>query len=675
MKSNNFHLRQWQKNALPGYIERFENQKIELTVAYQGTGKTLYTALCFVGAILGDESIKYLSTNEIANRFRKANTSEYFVIVFIPNRSVVDSTIEAWGSLGVRLRTCRNERLTSPSDMIKGGCDGLICCYQQAVSNGYSSIGEWTEKNALNNFIKKSPNIKICGVLDECHKLTISPKKDNTNAKYFVLNQHLFYRLHLVTGTPTKIGCSSDSQKNYNRTPFCKYSEDDDIIPDTLYTQEDAIRDGCIVKTLPLVYPIESAEVEIDGAKFALTIEDVVWYANNYSKNRPEDKQRISQIFDAFNAIYKSKKVWEPLLHLGNKQLNKTRECYSKAKGIIFTPSCESAISVHELLGDRSVLCLGKKSKPKTNSINHRFVNSEKLRSWLKENSDIVDWIVTCEALEQGFDYPDCKVQILIPRLDFLTLIKFSQIMGRINRAITGYPNLEAVCISIDYPVIVDLFNLAQDSEFGLCREIIYVNDILDLHNIKAVEKAKKKFKDFLEGKGDENSIEVNYVVMSHCANKIENREKIYSTGSLFKRNPDVIEVKSFWANLQDIVFGNDDANKQQICPPRDAGVYVARNSKTGEVLYVGSSSDLRKRLSRGRWYKENKEWIKVEGIDNIYLNWYETDDYKDREDLLKDELKPKYDKEKTRHDSIIKTDSYKLWEKMWNYGRQECGG
>ena len=671
MKSNNFRLRQWQKDALPGYIERFKEQKTELTVAYQGTGKTLYTALCFVGAVLGDENIKYLSTNEIATRFRKANTGEYFVIVFIPNKSVIDSTIEAWGSLGIRLRTCRNKRLTSPSDMINKGYGGLICCYQQAISNGFSSTGEWT-KNALNSFFKRSPNIKIYGVLDECHELSISPKKDSTTAIYFVLNQHLFYRLHLVTGSPTKIGCSSDSQKNYSRIPFCKYSKDGDIIPDTLYTQEDAIRDGCIVKTIPLVYPIKFAEVGIDGVKFLLTTEDIVWYANNYSKNRPEDKQRISQIFDVFNEIYKSKKVWEPLLRLGNNQLTETKKNYSKAKGIIFTPSCESAINVHTLLGNRSVLCLGE--KPETISINHRFIKSEKLRSWLKENSDTIDWIVTCEALKQGFDFPDCKVQILVPRIDFLTLIKFSQIAGRINRAINGYPNLDAVCISIDYPVIVDLFNLAQDSEFGLCREIVYVNDILNLHNIKAVEKAKKKFKDFLEEKEDENNIEVNYVVISHHANKIENRERIYSTGSLFKRNPGVIEVKSFWANLQDIIFGNDDANKQQICPPRDAGVYVARNSKTGEVLYVGSSSDLRERLSRGRWYKENKEWIKVEGIANIYLAWYETDDYKDTEDLLKDELKPKYDKEKTRHDSIVKTDSYKLWKKMWDYGRQEYG-
>lgn len=625
--------------------------------------------MCFVGAVLGDKNIQHQSTNQIAARFKRANTGKYFVIIFIPNKSVIDSTIEAWGLLGVRLKTCRNERLTSPIDMINKGCDGLICCYQQATFNGYSSTKEWTEKNALNNFIKRSPSIEIYGVLDECHELTINPKKDNKPATYFVLNQHLFYRLHLVTGSPTKIGCSSDSQKNYSRIPFCRYSDEGDILPDTLYTQEDAIRDGCIVKTLPIVYPIKFAEVEINGVKFILTTEDIVWYANNYSKNRPEDKQRRSQIFNVFNEIYKSEKIWEPLLHLGNKQLTKTKKHYQKAKGIIFTPSCESAISVHELLGDRSVLCLGK--KPGTSSINHRFVKSEKLRTWLKENSDTVDWIVTCEALKQGFDFPDCKVQILIPRIDFLTLIKFSQITGRINRAISGYPNLNAVCISIDYPVIVDLFNLAQDSEFGLCREIVYVSDTLDLHNIKAVEKSKKKFKDFLEGKEDGNSIEVNYVVISHRANKIENRERIYSAGSLFKRNPDAIEVKSFWANLQDIVFGNDDANKQQICPPREAGVYVARNSKTNEVLYVGSSSDLRERLSRGRWYKENKEWIKVEGINNIYLAWHETDDYKDIEDLLKDELKPKYDKEKTRHNSILNTDAYKQWKRTWHHRKQ----
>lgn len=672
MKSNNFHLRQWQKDAFPGYIERFKEQKTELTVAYQGTGKTLYSAICFVGAVLGDESIKYLSTNQIASRFKKANTGEYFVIVFIPSKSVVDSTAEAWGSLGIRLKTCCNQGLTSPLDMINKGYDGLICCYQQAISNGYSSTREWTE-NALNSFFKRSPNIKIYGVLDECHELSISPKKDNKTATYFLLNQYLFYRLHLVTGSPTKIGCSSDSQKNYSKIPFCRYSEDGDIIPDTLYTQEDAIRDGCIVKTLPIVYPIKFAEVEINGVKFILTTEDIVWYANNYSKNRREDKQRINQIFDVFNEIYKSEKIWEPLLYLGNKQLTKTKKHYSKSKGIIFTPSCESAINVHKLLGNRSVLCLGE--KPKTNSINHRFVKSEKLRSWLKENSDTVDWIVTCEALKQGFDFPDCKVQILIPRIDFLTLIKFSQITGRINRAINGYPNLEAVCISIDYPVIVDLFNLSQDSEFGLCREIVYVSDTLDLHNIKAVEKSKKKFKDFLEGKEDENSIEVNYVVISHRSNKIENRERIYSTGSLFRRNPDVIEVKSFWANLQDVIFGNDDANPKQICPPRDAGVYVVRNSKTAEVLYVGSSSDLMQRLCKSsRWYNENKEWIKPEGIENIYLSWHETDDYADIEDLLKDELKPKYDKEKTRHNSILNTDAYKQWKKMWNHGKEGYG-
>lgn len=36
IQSNRLYLRQWQKDALPGYLKRLDKHQVELTAAYQG---------------------------------------------------------------------------------------------------------------------------------------------------------------------------------------------------------------------------------------------------------------------------------------------------------------------------------------------------------------------------------------------------------------------------------------------------------------------------------------------------------------------------------------------------------------------------------------------------------------------------------------------------------------
>ena len=237
--------------------------------------------------------------------------------------------------------------------------------------------------------------------------------------------------------------------------------------------------------------------------------------------------------------------------------------------------------------------------------------------------------------------------------------------MGRVNRAISGYPDLEAVCITVKYPILEDFFNIAQNSEFGLCRETIYVNEILDWHNIKALERSEEKLRELIDGKEDK-VVEVNYIEISHDAENPNQYNQIkHDYGSPLAQNPDEIEIRSCWGSLLDILYGNSDASKR-ISPPMSAGVYIARNVKTSEVLYVGSSSCLRNRLCpKSRWYKDERWWVEIEGIQNIFLTWYETDNFLDTEDELKDILKPKYDQEKRR------TKSYEKWEKLWSHRRK----
>jgi hypothetical protein len=62
MITNKTYLRDWQKRALPGYLSRIDNFS-ELTGAYQGSGKTLYTALCYVSSVLKNSNIKVVIKN------------------------------------------------------------------------------------------------------------------------------------------------------------------------------------------------------------------------------------------------------------------------------------------------------------------------------------------------------------------------------------------------------------------------------------------------------------------------------------------------------------------------------------------------------------------------------------------------------------------------------------
>ncbi len=661
MITNKTYLRDWQKWALPGYLSRVNQNFSELTVAYQGSGKTLYTSLCYVSSVLKNSGIKDLSIGEIADLFNNSpNKNQHFPIVFIPARSIRQTTIDTWSLLGVKLTHIKNPQLEemSPARLISEGFNGLICLYQQAYSGGESSSSEWSA-NKLVQFIKRSPDVNIHGILDECHELTVYGKgKANKKASYFLLNQHLFFRLHLISGSPIKVGfkyvSDNDSPKDKYRIPFVDYSGSGDVIANTLYTQEDAIKDGVIVQTKPIIHSIAHSNIEIDGSKYSLTASDIDWFGNNFSTyaikfSEHPDHERLHQINDAFNALYKSVDIWKHLLVYGDFWLSETKKMYSGAKGIIFAPSQESAINIHRYLSsDRSVLCLGDSNESgRINFDGCKFVKSDKIKQWLVENESSIDWIVSCQALVQGFDYPNCKVSIIVPQLQFLHLIKIAQIIGRTNRSIDGYPDLKATCITLDYKPIKELVKLSQSIKFGLCSsDVLYTNSILDMHSDEVIQISHEKTK--AKEKGENipiKDIKIHDLMMSNISRLItENGEVFYSY------SPDVIgqlseiNIKSYWTYWGDIIYQNTDLTHDKT-PPEDSGVYIISNAKTSEILYVGKADNLLLRISNKPRYR-NLSWLTKEGAENLFVKWIICDNISDQESLSIYQLKPKYNKQ-----------------------------
>lgn len=669
MINNNTYLRDWQKQALPGYLSRISQNFSELTVAYQGSGKTLYTALCYVSSVLKNSDIKDLSIGEIADLFNNSSEkNQHFPIVFIPAHSIRQTTMYTWASLGVKLAHIKNPRLEgiSPAQLIAEGFNGLICSYQSAYSGGESSKGEWST-NKLVQFIKRSPDINIHGVLDECHELTVyGTGKANKKAAYFLLNQHLFFKLHLISGSPIKVGfkyvTDNNSPKNKYKIPFVDYSGNGDVIANTLYTQEDAIKDGVIVQTKPIIHSIAHSNIEIDGYKYSLTTSDIDWFVENFSAYAMEssehsDHERLHQINDAFNALYKSVDIWKHLLVYGDFWLSETRKKYSDSKGIIFAPSQESAINIHKYLtNDRSVLCIGDSNESgKINFNGCNFVKSDKIKQWLTKNESTIDWIISCQSLAQGFDHPNCKVSIIVPQLQFLHLIKIAQIIGRTNRSIEGYPDLKATCITLDYKPIKELVKLSQSSRFGLCSsDVLYTDSILDMHSDEVIQVSFEKTK--AKGKGQDiatKDIKIHDLMMSNISRVITEDGEVF-----YGYSPDVISqlseinIKSYWTYWGDIVYQDNDLTPDKT-PPEDSGVYIVSNAKTSEILYVGKADNLILRISNKPRYR-NLHWLTMEGEENLFVKWIICDNYSDQEALLIHQLNPKYIKQRPKLPSRI---------------------
>lgn len=659
MITSETYLRFWQKEGLPTYLKEANQNFSQLTVAYQGTGKTMYTAICYVAFVLNDSGIKDLSLAGIADRYSNSpNKNKFFPIVFVPARSILETTITTWGLLGIKLARIENSNLakTSPAQLIKEGVDGLICLYQQALKTGESSDTEWNQ-NRLIGFIKRSPEIKIHATLDECHELTMyQTGKYNKRAKYFVLNQHLFFRLHLVTGTPIKIGfkftTESEDLRGQKRIPFVKYSGEGDVIPDTHYSQESAIHDKVIVQTKVVIHPVSYSNVEIEGNRYSLTASDIEWWINNNSTYAASCEEhpnynRLHQINAAFSAIYNSVDIWKHLMVYGDSWLSETRKIYPNAKGIIFAPGRKSATNIHkQLIKDRSVLCIGEPDGIDLSGCN--FVKSHEIKPWLKNNEDSIDWIVSCEALMQGFDHPNCKVSIITPQLKFLHLIKIAQIMGRTNRTIQGYPDLKATCLILDCKPINELVKLSQFSKFGICdSSIVYTDNILDVQSSEAIKASKNRIK--AKEKGQEivpKDIKIHDLMMSNITRLVtENGEVFYNYSPQIKSELTKINIQSYWTHWGTIVNEIKELLPSQI-PPHSSGVYIIANAKTTEILYVGQADNLFQRVSGSKRY-ENLPWLTVEGSDNLFVRWIVCGNYSDQEALLIHQLKPKYNKQR----------------------------
>lgn len=74
-------------------------------------------------------------------------------------------------------------------------------------------------------------------------------------------------------------------------------------------------------------------------------------------------------------------------------------------------------------------------------------------------------------------------------------------------------------------------------------------------------------------------------------------------------------------------------------------GVYTIINSTSLEVLYIGESNNLLKRISdKTRYFKT--EWLPTEGADNLFVRWVVTaKGHKELERKLIREVNPKYNK------------------------------
>ncbi len=662
------YFRPWQREALTKFFSRLNNP-IEVTSAHQGTGKTIYSAGSFILYSMKTDDIVGLNFEAISIKFKKyVDRDLYFPIVVVPNKGIIYNTIKAWSKLGVTLKKISNAKLvnTSLEQLQNSKVNGLILTYQQLGYKDFISNndGDVWVKSPLIKFIQKELTDKnIYLVLDECHEMTIkSSGFCNLKARFFLDNTILFNKIHLMSGTLVKGGYKAIRNMSLPKIPFVSYDEEGNAVPDTYYSQDDAIKDGAIVKTRIITHQLASGIVNKNGQTLEFKgREDLEWFCEHYHpkalKSREhEDNQELHRIIDSFNILYKSENIWKPLLVFGNYWLGEIRKENPTSKGIIFAPSKDAAIMLHSnLLKNKSILCVSNLSTKESTIKN---INSEKLSEWLEKNNSGIDWIVSCEALKQGFDYPECKVQILVPRLEFLDIVKISQMIGRTNRKIPGI-SLDAVCITIENPAVEKLVEKSKDSAFGINALYLEANPLLDASSVEVYEKAVEKAR-LSEINQDlpEDKINIKDLLIDNTGKeKIDSKVIKINYSDRIKKELTSIRIKSYWKHWRSLVFASepshifgDDEIKPDISesdlPPCRSGVYVIANSETTEVVYVGGSDNLRNRIRDLKRWRKTK-WKTEEGSDNLFVKWYEVRTWGEEETKLKQELKPKYDNEK----------------------------
>jgi GIY-YIG catalytic domain len=652
-------LREWQQKSLPTYLNRrLEGGKYETTVAYQGSGKTIYAAACYVSSVCNAKVNVEQTISEFRNQFIcRPNKFNDFIIIFVPRHAIVSSTIRDWKEFGVNLILTSKGKLqkSSPLEMLNKNIDGIVCTYDLAKTNGYCSNGEW-EKNYLVEWAKRSPQIKLHANLDEAHHMTITVKEEggddpNLASKFFLGNSHLFTSMHLMSGTIVKGRYDSKTfGKISKRVPFVKYSLDGDVIPDTLYSQQDAIKDRVICKTNIMTHSVDYAEIVINKREHSITDKDLIWYADNASYSKEHwhpDYPRLKYIEKSFKALYSSDDLWHPLLKFGDYWLSKVREKHPSLIGIIFAPGRKVAENIHKnILPDRSILCLGKG----TRLIGCKFVNSKNISQFLGTEREGLDWIVSCEALNEGFDCPFIKVSILLPRIEFLSISKISQSLGRTNRVISkGNPeNIEAVSITLNYKPLLELISNDQKDHYGLIKPEETSNDAIKIHEQQIIEESRERDKARIRGEvTKEAEAIVKDLALDPKAIFLDKSE--YEYEAKMKRELDEVKIRTYWSNWNDLLFGNNDLPSYKFPPYNVAGVYIAIHAKTGRCLYVGKAHNLYERVCDHKRINKELYWIPEEGYQDVFVKWVESDNHQDLEDELKEKLKPKYDKEKRR--------------------------
>ena len=667
------YLRAWQKEALPKFLERLNQKKVEVTVAVQGSGKTLYSAACFASAVTLNKNLHTFSLDQIREEVRKSKgLHNNFAVIFVPNLSIVDTTIRDWSRMGICLERMDNNDLEQEDipALISYGINGIIVTYQQSDNNNKQIRGVW-ENNTLVKFLKTKDGVRIHAILDECHKMTLrnKGKKPTLHAKYFLQNHSLFGKLHLISGTPSK-GTGQE-------IPFVMYDHNGNILADTHYSQNDAIRDGVIVQNQILVHRLRSVELSIDNQQLNLTEDDLAWYTDNFAKvNRyrsDEDAknmvEKLDRIEESFVELCKKNALWEQLLTLGDKWLDETRKQRSSALGIIFAPNVDTAINIHKkLLPERSVLCITKDNR----SIGCKVIKPEDRSSHLRSNVGKIDWVITCMALREGFDHPDCKVSILLPKLSFLTQTDISQMLGRTNRSIKGHPNLVATCITLSFRPVLDLIANNERNDVILCEPDSTHSDILDYfaqkaeeNQFKAIESAikaddwAKKHKHdnelhpslgdddaFLSSLIPEPLIVIKSIILEAKADVLGTNKTIEYSHEILKANAE-INIRSCWLNWFDLmtIMTRSVKTPEELekIPPSEMGVYYVINAKTQEWLYVGESHDLLERTADSKRFFQELSWILKEGWQDVFINWKVCDNCDEVEQAMIRELNPKY--------------------------------
>lgn len=656
LAQQNLHL--WQQEALPGYLKRYNNrEKVEVTIAYQGSGKTLYTAACFVSSVLDTDNIAQKKIGEIREQFRCAilKQKNHFAIVFVPSLSIVRSTLRDWKELGVNLVKACNKDLENkePESFLRNGINGVIVTYQQTYRTGEKFEGIWQD-NELVKFIQKSRNLNFHAVLDECHTLTVTKQKTkdgeetfaNLSARYLISNAPLFTKLHLITGTPAK----KNTEYLIKRIPFVRYNSEGKVVPNTVYSQEQSVKDKTITNTNVLIHSFEEISVNLNGRDITIREDDLIFYSENAhilsSQNSwHKDYHRLWDIHNAFKCAYLGLPLWKQLLCYGEKWLNEIREVYKPAIGLIFAPSTEVAVKLHkELLFNSSVLCISKTKDVDSRGL--KRIDAKFIGDYLESRDKKLRWVITCEALMQGFDFPDCKVNILLPRLEFLYPIKISQMLGRTNRRVPGFDNLEAMCITLNYKPVKDLIESDKSSRLTLCDPNDYYSDLIEIHNQAIVKEKIEELREHcgIERRSQKLDIFLKGLIISDTV------DLLGSADSKIRYDSDIIKsikesrIRTFWTNWTDIVFGNSDVPEEMMPPKNESGIYIIINCKTQEYLYVGESGNLRARIGDKKRFL-NAEWVRTEGHQNIYVKWHICEDRLQAEKEAIIELKPKYNK------------------------------